>query len=66
MNLDKKVKKMDTWDVGLTKLSVAVAVLFIITIWSGAMDWVNSVNPWYFLIAFIIFAIRPIYRVYIK
>lgn len=66
MFFDKKVKKMDTMDVGLTKLSVAAAVLFIITIWPAAMDWVHSVNTWYFLVAFIIFAARPLYRVYMK
>ena len=62
----RAMKKMDVLDMGLTKLSVAAFVLFIITIWSGAMDWVHSVNTWYFLIAFIIIAARPIYRAYIK
>jgi len=66
MFFDKKVKKLDIWDIALTKLTVAAGILFIITIWSAAMDWVHSVNPWYFLIAFIIFAIRPMYRFYIK
>jgi len=63
---EKRVKRMDVWDIALTKLSVAAAILFIITIWPAAMNLVQSVNPWYFLIALIIFAIRPIYRVYIK
>ena len=66
MIFDKNVKKMDTWDIALTKLSVAAFVLFVITIWPAAMDWVHSVNTWYFLVAFIVFAIRPIYRAYIK
>jgi hypothetical membrane protein len=66
MFFDKKVKKMDTWDVALTKLSVAAFVLFLITIWPAAMDWVHSVNTWYFLIAFVIFAARPMYRIYMK
>ena len=60
------VKKLDFWDIGLIKWSVAAAVLFIITIWSEAMNWVHSVNPWYFLIAFVIFVARPIYRAYLK
>ena len=64
--MDKKVKKMDAFDIGLTKLSVAAFVLFVITIWSGAMDWVHSVNTWYFFIAFVILAIRPLYKAYIK
>lgn len=64
--LKKRVKKMDLWDIGLVKWSVLAGTLFIITIWPAAMDWVHSVNPWYFLIAFIIFVARPFYRVYIK
>jgi len=64
--LTKKVKKMDVWDVALTKLAVAAFAFWIITLWPAAMNWVHSVNTWYFFIAFIIFAARPIYRVYIK
>lgn len=59
-------KKMDVWDVALIKFSVAAFVLFVITIWPTAMTWVHSVNPWYFFTAFIIIAIRPFYRFYIK
>ena len=64
--LNKRVKKVDAWDVGLVKLSVAAFVLFVITIWSAAMSWVHSVNTWYFLIAMIVLALRPWYRVYFK
>ena len=64
--LNKRVKRMDVWDIALVKLSVAGFVLFVITIWSAAMNWVHSVNPWYFLIAMVILAARPLYRVYLK
>jgi hypothetical protein len=64
--LNKKVKKMDVWDIALTKLSVVAATLFVITIWSGAMDWVHGVNTWYFLIAAAIIGARPVYRFWIK
>ena len=64
--LNKRIKRMDALDIGLIKWSVAVFVLFLITIWPASMTWVNSVNPWYFLIAFVIFAIRPFYRIYLK
>jgi len=57
---------MDAWDVGLVKFYVAAMVLFVITIWSSAMTWVHSVNPWYFLIAGIVLVARPFYRVYLK
>ena len=65
-DLDKKVKKMDVWDIGLIKLAVAAFVLFVITIWPAAMTWVHSVNPWWFFVAFVIFAIKPFYKVYLK
>jgi hypothetical protein len=61
-----KIKKMDFWDMGLIKLSTAAFILFLITIWPAAMDLVHSINPWYFLIAFIILAARPIYKVHLK
>jgi len=62
----KVVKRLDYVDIGLIKISVAAFVLFLITIWSAAMNWVNSVNTWYFFVAFIVFAARPLYRAYIK
>jgi len=54
------------WDIGLIKLAVAAFVLFVITIWPAAMSWVHSVNPWYFLIAAIVFAIIPQVKVWKK
>lgn len=63
---NKNIKKLDFWDVGLIKLCVAAFVFFVITIWSAAMTWVQSVNPWYFFIAFVILAVRPFYRFYLK
>ena len=64
MNLNDKIKRFDFWDIGLTKWSVAAFVLFVLTIWPSAMNWAQSVNPWIFFIAFVIFAIRPIYRMF--
>ncbi len=64
--LKKRTKKMDIWDIGLIKWSVAAAVLFIITIWPAAMTWVQSVNPWYFFAAFVVIVARPFYRFYLK
>jgi len=65
-SFDKPIKKLNAWDVGLVKLSVAAVVLFIITAWPAAMNWAQSVNPWYFIIAAVIFGIRPFYKFYIK
>lgn len=66
IDLNKKVKKMDFWDVPLVKLSSIAFILFLITIWPAAMNLVVSISPWWFLVAFIILGIRPIYKVYIK
>jgi hypothetical membrane protein len=63
-NLNKKIKNLDIWDIGLTKLAVASAVLFILGIWPSALKWTLSISPWYFLIAAIIFAIRPVYKTF--
>jgi len=64
-NLTKKIKNMDAWDISATKLASMAFILFVITIWPTAMNWVHSVNPWYFLIAMILFSIKPIYKVWI-
>ena len=64
--LKKIVERMDLWYVGLIKWSVVAFVLFVITIWPAFLSWVQSVNPWYYLIAFLILVARPLYRIYIK
>lgn len=58
-SLDKKVKKMDVCDIGLTKWCVAATVLFIMSIWPVALNWVGNTHWAWFLAAAIIFAIRP-------
>lgn len=63
---NKNKKYIDFWDVGLIKLSSIIFILFIITIWPAAMNWVHSVNPWYFLVAFVIVGARPFYKYYIR
>jgi hypothetical protein len=62
--LDKRVKKLDFWDVGLTKWSVAAGILFIITVWPAAMQLVHSIHWGWFLAATILFALRPLKRFY--
>jgi len=51
---EEKLRRMDVMDVGLIKLSVAVFVLFLVTIWPWLMNLVTSINPWYFLVAFVV------------
>jgi len=62
----RAMKKIDWLDVGFIKFGTAALILFIITMWSGAMDWVHSVNTWYFLIAAVVFGARPFYKYYLK
>ena len=66
MKFKDEIKKMDSWDNVLGKLASVALILFLITIWPAAMNFVKSVNPWIFLIALIIFAARPVYRIYFK
>jgi len=63
---EKQIKNMDMWDIGLAKLAVAAFVLFVITIWPSAMNWVHSVNPWYFLIVSLVAALIIQMRVWKK
>lgn len=65
-DLNKKVKKLDVHDIQLTKLAVAASVLFILNIWPSAMNWVASIHWAWFLVAAIIFAIRPMKRFWCK
>ena len=59
---EDKMKRLDVMDVSLIKLSTAAGILFLVTIWPALMDLVTSVSPWYFLVAFVIFAVRPFYK----
>ena len=63
---NKKIKKLDAWDIGLTKLAVAAFVLWVITLWPAAMTLVQSINPWYFFVAFLVFAARVWYKTFLK
>lgn len=54
--LEKQLKRLKLLDMALVKLAVAAFVLFVVAIWPAVMDWVKSVNPWYFLIVSLIAA----------
>ena len=63
---DERMKRIDVWDVVMIKFSVVAFVLFVIAIWPATMEWVLSVNPWAFLVVFVIFVARPFYKFYLK
>jgi hypothetical protein len=64
--MNKMTKKLDIWDIGLTKLTVFAGALFLVGIWPAFASWVMSVNPWWFLAAFVVLSARPFARFYGK
>ncbi|MDD4937620.1 MAG: hypothetical protein PHX34_01160 [Candidatus Shapirobacteria bacterium] len=60
------VKKLDFWDIGFTKLAVAAFVLALVALFPSFYNWVQSIGPSFFVIVFVLFAIRPIYRIWFK
>ena len=62
---DKCMKSLDKTDIYLIKLSSIAFILFLITVWPAAMDWVNSVHWGWFLGAMIVFMLRP-FKKYMK
>lgn len=63
---ERALERMDVMDIGLVKFSSMAFILFIITVWPAAMSWVHSVNAWWFLVAFLVISVRPVYRSYFK
>ena len=63
---NKRIKKLDVWDIALTKLSVLIFALFLVGVWPALRVWVDSRNPWCCVAAFVIVVARPIYRFYLK
>ena len=58
----KGMQKLDIWDLGLTKLSVMFFALAVIARSPAITRKVQSQNPWWFLLAAVMTAIRPLYR----
>ena len=50
---DDKIKKLDTLDIGLTKLAVIAFTLWVLIIWPAFATWAYSINPMYYLILWI-------------
>jgi hypothetical protein len=56
---EKIMKRLDVWDIALTKLAVAASVLFLINVWPAAMNWAQSIHWGWFLAVAFIAALRP-------
>jgi hypothetical protein len=57
---DPRTKNLDFHDIGLTKFSVTAAVLFLLTAWPALCNLALSVKWGWYLVAMILFGIRPI------
>ena len=57
----KKLGRLNFWDIGLIKLTSFAFALLLVSFFSGFAQWVQSVNPVYFLLAVIVFAAKPVY-----
>jgi hypothetical protein len=57
---EKMIKKLDFWDIAFTKIAVMAFVLSMVSLFPSFTSWVQSINPIYFIILFILFAIKPL------
>jgi len=58
-NINSMIKKIDCCDMGLIKLSVMAFALMLAKLWSPLM----SLDWYWYALAFIVFAIRPLKKV---
>ena len=59
---DKRLKRLNIWDISLIKLGVAAFVLFLITVWPALMDLVHKVHWGWFLGVAIVAMLKPCMR----
>ncbi len=60
---NKKIKKLNVWDLKLIKLSSMAFILFLITVWPGLHDLVMRVHWGWYLGVMVLLAIKPMSRV---
>ncbi len=60
------LKHMNTFDMALLKLAIISFVLFVVSLWSEFANWVMNTNWVWFLVAWIVFMIRPVIRAWKK
>lgn len=65
ISIGHRVKHIDVWDLQLIKLAIVAFVLLVLKMWPSLMRWINDTNVWLLFAAFVIFAARPFYRVWI-
>lgn len=60
--LDRGMKKLDVWDLGLTKFAVMFFVLAVLAACPSVNRRVQSTRPALFFATALLAAIRPLYR----
>ncbi|MBS3101002.1 hypothetical protein J4204_02630 [Candidatus Woesearchaeota archaeon] len=60
------LKYFDIFDVALLKLSLITFGLFLVSVWPVFANWVTSTSWVWFLVAWIVFAIRPLMKAFKK
>lgn len=60
--LGATLKYFDVFDVALLKLCLIAFALFLVSVWPAFANWVVNTSWVWFLVAFIVFAIRPIIK----
>ena len=64
--LNENIKKLDMWDMVLTKLAIAFGIMFLFSIWPAFRNFVQSIGSFVLFLGWIIFAIRPLSRFFSK
>ena len=59
-------KNLGFWDIGLTKLSVFCATLFLVSLWPAFANWATSTHWAWFLVAALILGAKPLMAVFKK
>ena len=57
-------KNLGFWDIGLTKMSVLCATLFLVNIWPWLANFAQNTHWAWFLVACLVFAIKPMMAVF--
>lgn len=63
---EKMIKKLDVWDIAFTKLAVMAFVLSLVSLFPLFTNWIQSVNPIYFIVLFVLFSFKPFHKIWLK
>jgi hypothetical protein len=56
----KEIYTFDGWSVASLKLAMIFFTLVVMKLWIGLANWVYDINVWWFILAFILFSIKPL------